>query len=92
MKITLDLLHMLDAIDRHGSFSAAATALHRVPSALSHAIAKLEDELDARLFLREGRRATLTPAGRTLLDDGRHLLRAASELEQIGRASCRERV
>ena len=82
MKITLDLLHMLDAIDRHGSFSAAATALHRVPSALSHAIAKLEDELDARLFLREGRRATLTPAGRTLLDDGRHLLRAASELER----------
>jgi len=82
MKITLDLLHMLDAIDRHGSFSAAATALHRVPSALSHAIAKLEDELDAQLFLREGRRATLTAAGRTLLDDGRHLLRAAGELER----------
>jgi len=82
MKITLDLLHMLDAIDRHGSFTAAATALHRVPSALSHAIAKLEDELEARLFLREGRRATLTPAGRTLLDDGRHLLRAAGELER----------
>lgn len=82
MKITLDLLHMLDTIDRHGSFSAAATALHRVPSALSHAIAKLEDELDAQLFLREGRRATLTQAGRTLLDDGRHLLRAASELER----------
>lgn len=82
MKISLDLLHMLDAIDRHGSFSAAATALHRVPSALSHAIAKLEDELGAQLYLREGRRATLTPAGRTLLDDGRHLLRAAGELER----------
>ena len=82
MKITLDLLTMLDAIDRHGSFSAAALALHRVPSALSHAIAKLESDLNLPLFVREGRRATLNEAGRTLLDDGRHLLRSADELER----------
>ncbi len=82
MKISLDLLHILDAIDRHGSFSAAAVALHRVPSALSHAIAKLEGELDIQLFVREGRKATLNEAGRALLDDGRHLLRAADELER----------
>lgn len=82
MKISLDLLHILDAIDRHGSFTAAAEALHRVPSALSHAIAKLEDELDAQLFVRQGRKATLTAAGQTLLTDGRHLLRAANELER----------
>ncbi len=82
MKISLDLLHILDAIDRHGSFSAAAVALHRVPSALSHAIAKLEDELGIQLFVREGRKATLNEAGRALLDDGRHLLRAADELER----------
>jgi len=82
MKISFDLLLILDAIDRHGSFSAAASALHRVPSALSHAIAKLEGDLGATLFLREGRRATLNEAGRTLLEDGRHLLRTASELER----------
>jgi DNA-binding transcriptional LysR family regulator len=82
MKISLDLLQMLDAIDRHGSFTAAAEALHRVPSALSHAVAKLESELDVQLYIREGRRATLSEAGRTLLDDGRHLLRAADELER----------
>jgi len=82
MKISLDLLQVLDAIERHGSFTAAAAALHRVPSALSHAIAKLESDLDVALYLRQGRRATLTPAGRTLLDDGRHLLRAAGELER----------
>lgn len=82
MKISLDLLQILDAIDRHGSFTAAAGALHRVPSALSHAIAKLECDLGATLFQREGRRATLNEAGRTLLDDGRHLLRAADELER----------
>src|SRR5574343_1306137 len=82
MKISLDLLQILDAIDRHGSFTAAASALHRVPSALSHVIGKLEDELGITLFERQGRRATLNLAGRTLLDDGRHLLRAASDLER----------
>jgi DNA-binding transcriptional LysR family regulator len=82
MKISLDLLQILDAIERHGSFTAAAAALHRVPSALSHAVAKLECDLGATLFRREGRRATLNEAGRTLLDDGRHLLRAAGELER----------
>lgn len=82
MKITLDLLHILDAIDRQGSFTAAAAALHRVPSALSHAVAKLESDLNVQLFIREGRRATLNDAGRTLLDEGRHLLRAANELER----------
>ena len=82
MKITFELLQVLDAIERHGSFSAAATALHRVPSALSHAIGKLEEDLGVKLFLRQGRRALLNEAGRTLLDDGRHLLRAASDLER----------
>lgn len=82
MKISLELLHILDAIDRHGSFTAAARALHRVPSALSHAIAKLEDDLGLPLFMREGRRAYLNEAGRTLLDEGRLLLRSADELER----------
>jgi DNA-binding transcriptional LysR family regulator len=82
MKISLDLLQVLDAIEGHGSFTAAAAALHRVPSALSHAVAKLEGELGVTLFDREGRRATLNEAGRTLLEDGRHLLRAADELER----------
>ena len=82
MKISFELLQILDAIERHGSFTAAASALHRVPSALSHAIGKLEDELGVTLFVRQGRRATLNPAGRTLLDEGRHLLRAASDLER----------
>lgn len=38
---------------------------------------QLEKELDARLFRREGRRLTLTPAGELLLTEGRTLLAAA---------------
>ncbi len=82
MKISLEALQVIDAIERQGSFTAAAAALHRVPSAISHAMAKLEADLGIALFIREGRRAILTPAGRTLLDDGRPLLLAAEQLER----------
>ncbi|MRR51955.1 MAG: LysR family transcriptional regulator, partial [Rhodocyclaceae bacterium] len=81
MKISLDALELLDAIDLRGSFAAAAQALHRVPSAITHAVRKLEEDIGVELFVREGRRAQLTAAGRTLLEEGRQLLQAAGELE-----------
>jgi DNA-binding transcriptional LysR family regulator len=81
MRITLEALQVLDAIDRRGSFAAAAAELHRVPSALTYQVQKLEQELDVLLFDRRGHRAVLTAPGRALLEDGRQLLRAAGELE-----------
>lgn len=51
--ITLDALEVLDAIDRKGSFSAAANELYRVPSAISYTIQKLEQELNVVLFRKE---------------------------------------
>ncbi len=81
MRLTLDALTVLDAIDRKGSFAAAAEALHRVPSAVTYAVQKLEQELDVSLFDRSGHRAQLTEAGRELLREGRYLLNAAAELE-----------
>lgn len=81
MKLTLDALNVLDAIDRCGSFAAAAEELFRVPSAISYTMQKLEQDLDVALFNRAGHRAVLTPAGRTLLEEGRQLLTAAHELE-----------
>lgn len=81
MKLSLEALEILDAIDRRGSFAAAAAELHRVPSALTYQVQKLEQDLDALLFDRRGHRAVLTPAGRELLEQGRQLLRAAAELE-----------
>ena len=81
MKLTLDALNVLDAIDRRGSFAAAAEVLFRVPSAISYTMQKLEQDLDTPLFDRAGHRAVLTPAGRTLLEEGRQILTAAHELE-----------
>lgn len=81
MRLTLDSLAVLDAIDRRGSFAGAAEELHRVPSAVTYSISKLEEDLGVALFDRSGHRAELTEAGRELLAEGRHLLRAAASLE-----------
>lgn len=78
--ITLDALEVLDAIDRKGSFAAAANALFRVPSAISYTVQKLEQDLDVVVFRKEGRRALLTPAGRVLLEQGREILQATERL------------
>lgn len=82
MSLSLDALAVLDAIDRRGSFAAAALELDRVPSAVTYTMRRLEGELDVLLFDRRGRRATLTSAGRELLVHGRQLLAEASALEQ----------
>lgn len=81
MRLTLDALSVLDAIDRKGSFAAAADELHRVPSAITYTVQKLEQDLGLQLFDRAGHRAVLTIAGRELLREGRLMLRAAAELE-----------
>jgi DNA-binding transcriptional LysR family regulator len=80
-KLSLDALLVLDAIARKGSFAAAAEELHRVPSAITYTVQKLEQDLDVQLFDRSGHRARLTRAGEELLRDGRYLLRAASDIE-----------
>ncbi len=81
MRLSLDALLVIDAIDRKGSFAAAAHELHRVPSAVTYTVQKLEEDLDVLLFDRRGHRAKLTPAGHELLNEGRHLLQAAGNLE-----------
>src|ERR1700687_1307366 len=81
MALSLEFLQVLDAIDRKGSFAAAAEELHRVPSAITYSIRQLEGNLGIELFNRRGHRAVLTAAGRELLSEGRRLLRAAADLE-----------
>jgi len=81
LKLSLDALQILDAIDRRGSFASAGKELHKVPSTISYTVSKLEQDLGVQLFDRIGPRAHLTEAGVALLDEGRHLLRAARELE-----------
>jgi DNA-binding transcriptional LysR family regulator len=80
-RISLDALLIMDAIDRHGSFAAAANELFKVPSTISYTVSKLEQDLGVQLFERLGPKATITKAGTELLKEGRFLLKAATDLE-----------
>ena len=81
LKLTLESLEILDAIARLGSFGRAAEELGRVPSAITYAVRKLEDDLDTLIFDRRGSRADWTPVGKVLLEHGRELLARADLLQ-----------
>ncbi|MGY5537975.1 LysR family transcriptional regulator [Vibrio brasiliensis] len=78
--ITLEALHILDAIERRGSFAAAANELDRAPSSLSYQIQKLEQDLDIMIFDRSGHKANFTEAGKLILERGRTILAATEKL------------
>jgi DNA-binding transcriptional LysR family regulator len=80
-KLTLEAIQVMDAIDRYGSFAAAAEQLFKVPSAISYTVTKLEERLGLALFERNGPKITATQAGRELLLEGRILLSNALLLE-----------
>lgn len=80
MSFSSDSVEVFLAVIDHGSFSAAARALRRVPSAVSMAIAHLEAELDLQLFDRKGREPRPTAAARSLEPQARSL---AAQLRQL---------
>jgi len=62
-----DALRVFSLVARHGSFSAAAQALHLTKGAVSHQIRQLESVIGFALFDRASRGITLTAKGETLL-------------------------
>lgn len=79
--LDLHRLEIFALVARAGSFSAAAERLLMSQSGVSQHMSELEAALGARLFERGRRGVTLTPAGQTLLDYTRQLLRLAAEAE-----------
>ncbi|WP_020499925.1 LysR family transcriptional regulator [Sciscionella marina] len=63
------------AIAEHGSYTAAAQALHVAQPSLSHAMSALEHRLGGKLFHRLPNGIALTPAGRALVDPARQVMR-----------------
>lgn len=77
-------LHKLDifaVVAAEGSFSRAAERLTMSQPAVSQHMRDLEAGLSVELFVREHRGVSLTPAGVTLLDYSKCLLRLAAEAE-----------
>lgn len=80
--LSIEALIVLDAIEYRGSYAAAAEQLNKVPSALSYIVQKLEEQLNVTIFVRQGRRSVLTPAGKHLLIEGRKILLAMNALSE----------
>jgi DNA-binding transcriptional LysR family regulator len=76
--MTLQQLQQFLAAIEHGSFSAAADALHLAQPSLSEQVRRLEAELGVALFVRAGRRLELTEAGRALRPEAERTVAAAA--------------
>ncbi|MDT9000395.1 LysR family transcriptional regulator [Paucibacter sp. APW11] len=83
MKLDLEALEALEAVVRCGSFASAAEQLHKVTSAVSYQVKKLETQLRLPLLDRSAYRVRLTPAGEAVLNEGRRLLRQAHQVEAL---------
>ncbi|AMO54467.1 LysR substrate-binding domain-containing protein [Endozoicomonas montiporae] len=83
--IPTDSLEIVRAVAHFRNFTAAAKHLHKVPSAISYTVRKLEERLDVQLFLRDSKRVELTPAGEHFIKHTDRLLLELEELEQSTR-------
>lgn len=72
--LELDVLRTFVAIAETGSFTGAANAVFRTPSAVSMQIKKLEDVLGCAVFSRDARSVALTTDGEVLLGYARRML------------------
>ena len=81
--ITLDQLRALVAVVEEGSFSAAARKLRRVQSAISTAMANLENQLGVPIWDRSTKIATLTDQGQAVLAAARRVLLEVDGLKRL---------
>ncbi len=79
--MTLEQLRIFVAVAERLHFTQAAQALGLTQSAVSAAIAALEDRYGIELFHRVGRHVELTSAGQAFRDEARDVLGAAARAE-----------
>jgi len=72
--LAIDTLRAFALVAESGGFTQTAVRLGRTQPAISQQIKKLEQQIGQLLFVREGGRAELTPAGAELLSYGRQIL------------------
>lgn len=83
IRISLKQWRMFHAVVDFDGFMEAAEKLHVSQSSISHALAKLQEQLGVGLLTLKGRKAQITDEGKVLLERSRELLRKAAELEDL---------
>jgi DNA-binding transcriptional LysR family regulator len=75
-------LNVFRTVVQAGGITRAAEKLNRVQSNVTTRIRQLEDQLGVELFIREGKKLHLSPAGKVLLDYADRLLDLANEARE----------
>jgi len=75
-------LHIFRSVVQEGGVTRAAEKLNRVQSNVTTRVRQLETDLGVTLFIREGKRLRLSPAGQLLLDYAERLLDLAREARE----------
>ncbi len=88
--LDLNLVKAFVAVAEEGGFTRAAKKLFIEQPSVSRAIARLEKELQTRLFQRTKRRTTLTTKGEELLIVAKNILSSAGDLLDMARNKDRD--
>ncbi|CAM3571299.1 LysR substrate-binding domain-containing protein [Parendozoicomonas haliclonae] len=83
--IQTEALQIIQTVAHFGSFTTAAKHLHKVPSAISYTVRKVEEQLGVQLFIRDSRRVELTPAGLHFVENARRIL---DDLTLLSTSTC----
>ena len=82
-KIDLNLLVVFEALMLEGSVAGAASQLNKTPSAVSHALARLRDQVGDPLMVKVGGRMQASPFALQLIEDIRPLLSGIKRVLQL---------
>jgi DNA-binding transcriptional LysR family regulator len=85
-RTSLEQWAVLAAVVDEDGFGQAAEALNKSQSAVSYAVARLQESLGIDLLEVDGRKAVLTAHGKTLLKRARPLIRDLETLERLAQS------
>jgi DNA-binding transcriptional LysR family regulator len=80
---TIEQWRMVKAVADFGGFVQAAEQVHKSQSSVHHAVTKIEQQLGVKLFEVDGRKTSLTEAGKQLLRRINYLLSETERFENV---------
>lgn len=83
LKMELRQIKYFIEVAKREHMTEAAEALHVAQSAVSRQIANLEEELNVKLFIREGRTVRLTPIGKIFLEQMERAVNVIDDAVQV---------
>ena len=83
--MTLQQLEYVNALDKYGFFTSAAESCGVTQSTMSLMVKKLEEELDATLFVRNVHPLKTTETGKRVIEEARQILYHVGQIAELTR-------